>query len=457
MHEEESRFNFQRLIKTARIEGLADDTCSSVFRFIRWFRENIRVDNKSPPVFRGQELVQEIEEMCSNCHLDTELFVKAFLENLSHLADFTAGFSLEIFHILHYAPSDNIRKLSLSDISNIARAGHSYLIQNIIFKWYILRQNPDPDFEPFSVRKISKWDFNEICMRYLDTTSLETLLKNRHDVMYTEDLQKLLLNKLQQSDKLFLLNLKNIPSFDKIVKSIQTHDKRGLSDVVKGSCKIVGRKDYTELASKSMAKIHDELLLLEKIVQINKGESPDMMNLTQWQTELFSQVLQPYFCNTAPPAILEKYRSFVDCKNFHEDFCNRPTFTYFAMNKWMTGLQPVLKEMHALHLDIRSSYCDLCYNDYKRLEKVSKDDLRFFVAYDLLDKLVVYRANFADRCDIGLKKGHLFTLSQKIQEMQDLLNNMMKSLVSDAQELERFLIGKKKFVKRQTCNVSLEN
>ncbi len=431
-------------MKEARMEGLAEDTCSSAFRFMRWLRENV---GKLP--FRGQELVGEIEEMCANCHLDIELFVEAFLQNMDHLADFTKDLSPDVFHILHYAPGENLRELGLADISNIARAGRSALIQNVIFKWYILRQNRDEDFDAFSVRKISKWDFNEICMRHLDRTSLETLLKNKHDVMHTQSLISLLLNQLQQSDKLFLLHVKSLWSFDKILNSVQTHEGTSIIDIVDGSCKVVDRQDYSQTADELLIRLHDEVLMLQKIVKINLGMNPEPLNLTPWQSELFSQVLQPYFCNTAPPQRLEQYRAFVNCKNFGDTFCTRPTFSYFAMQKWMTQLRPVLKQMEKLDLDVRNSYCDLCYHDYKRLEAISKEELRFFVAYDLLDRIVVYRARFADNCDIGVQKGHVRTLMQKIGEMQDLLDDMVKSLVSDAQEIQRFLTGRKKIINQK--------
>jgi hypothetical protein len=407
--------------------GITEPKCKeSTAYFLRMLKEKIKVDGTT--FFNGVELVEDIEALCRDCHVDVELLVTALNEHkrfkyLAHWSD--------LKNLLYgEADSGNFSLVDIDGIVTETRSGMPYdkaKIQNLIFKWYLGRKS-----NLFEDRQLDPFDFNGVCIHHLSLDQCIQILKNKHDMTLTQEIFERILFLAQQTEKLFILNVKSEKHFQEIKEDFLLHRNETLAGILSKIVKTVDRNDFTECSKIFAKQLAEEAEVIQRVITLNATGELDVTGLSRRAYHL----LRIFCCEKADDKLKKKIGCGLDET---VDICDADTLHYFTMKQWKTIHAPALRELGILTHDIAIQWCHKCWQSYKELQAMPTRNQPPMLIFESAKRTSIWRAKFADTCDVSFQEDHFGQYMGKIKQQKKMIETLINSLLSIAADFQHWL------------------
>jgi hypothetical protein len=332
---------------------------------------------------------------------------------------------------------DNINDSVINNIKNNRDAiiqytnFSTYLIDNLILRYYVCIAHNIPFTEFKNNRKISFLDFNEECCGYLKLdTLIDIYVKNLcfddSDIIANE-----ILLKAQRLNKLYSIDIPLMTSEVEFRQYTAAHKDRideltkiDTVEVIQKLIDIINTQKFKHKATVIINEIIQDMNLITCIIKINidflEGTLDEMIlhryievminhidydvpseitKLNERQKCLLKQV-----CSGVMPRLIEDFNSkpnySLEFKNIFKEIidnipdkcsryinehmeikCYHSTFHFYSLNKWMNSFCTIFSQLtnknceytNIMHTSIdllypKKSFCDSCHEDYKYLQ-----------------------------------------------------------------------------------------
>lgn len=424
-------------------DGLTLDCKDSIIYFIRRLRDAAHSQKHKIATFAGDGLILDIEKLTKECNVDLQMFLDSLNSSLNYEVHWK-GVIQSVRAYIHWT-APGLHKMELNDVTHLAMqarsgTGDAETVQNIIFRWHLQKQGFNALNDFFKCRKLRKYDFNEICLKMLSIDSCILILSLGHDVIWTEKIENRVLELVQQQEKLFVFDVRSdddLHQKQRIVTSYwSARQPVLLVDEVDLLVAAIRRDSFTEKATHFLKMLREEIEILTAIFQMNLGEKIRLDPKSLSDRGKF--LLQSVVCDYLDCPLWES----AQCSQKISQTCETETFHYYTMRRWKEFCRPILKRLNMLKYEFSEQFCDTCHKEYKALEDQTNPHRNFFVTYEWQNRIVMYRAQFADTCDQDFETGHFAEVRNQALRLRKMTSDLVQTLLTDAREFDNWLNGR---------------
>lgn len=414
-------------------------------------------------IFDIQELKDELRKISKELDISLELLVKEFNKHFKYeLQDFNE------INLSQLKKQENIdlRKLDLIMILKLDTKFNNYDsvlidIENIILKYFVGQDIKEKLFNYNINRKLSIYDFNEICLDYLSIDSLIFIIKQNYYHLNIKKISNVLIKKIEHQDKFYIEDYKTTLEYSNRIfdsKIKQDNKKYNLiTELIKVKKLLIKNQIFVEEVDKFINEIIVQLQLVKIILKFNllidnkeyveayKYLDENLNTLTLEQTCLLAQVCSGIIDITINRysvelkdisqqivnKIINKPKYKLECKTYlfkENDICLHNTFHYYVLKYWVNKFNIIVFSKGVIPsninnnflspndklnmsneiIDPKDSFCNQCYKEYDNMKKY-KFNLRNmkdlpkevkYILYKYKNKSRISRMNFSDKCDI---------------------------------------------------------
>jgi hypothetical protein len=421
-------------------DGLTLDCKDSIVYFIRRLREAAKSQKHKIATFAGDGLILDIERLAKECNVDLQMFLDSLNSSLNYEVHWQ-GVIQSVRDYIHWT-APGLDKMTLNDVTHLARMalageGDWATVQNIIFRWHLQKQGFNALNDFFKCRKLRKYDFNGLCLKILSIDSCILMLTLRHDVIWTDKIEDRVLELLQQQQKLFVFDVRSDDDFHQKQRIVTSYWSARqpvlLVDEVDLLVAAIRRDSFTEKATHFLKMIREETEILTAIFQMNLGEQIvlDANSLSDRGKFLLQTVVCDY--RDCP------LWGSAQCSQKIAQTCETETFHYYTIRRWKEFCRPLLKRLNMLRYEFSEQFCDTCHKQYKELEDQIEPHRNFFVTYEWQNRIVMYRAKFADQ---EFATGHFAEVRNQAVRLKKMTSDLVQTLLTDAREFDNWLNGR---------------
>jgi len=468
-------------------------------KFEDYLRAHFRFFGKgSTPMFDLHTLRDYIRTLCDTYGFDMTSLIEQFNGHFSHILE--DSIMTQRAYLKRYC-NLNIDSVTKDQIDCID-LNTSFMpyglspenVENIILRYHIER-GKHPNHSAVSLhmpsnRKLSPYDFNELCVRYLTTSELEHMINRKYTSVNNESLYQEYLNRIERQDKFYFIDI-NETTPRPIPEAIRKLDDKTFNlytelQSLKQKFSILSFQKKIDLLC---AEIKEELELIEMAMKFDTLlDNDDWTNakkllldysFSRHQTCLLIQILNGTL-DVSIDRYTTTYRTFIqsiidhffelnininiDCYEYISDkipACLHKTFHYYCLHKWVLAFNKILvqkriltgppysltpddkKQMNTLRLDPKNGFCNKCYDSYDALKQeiintslVPNQAPRelFVLLFKYKNKMPVYRLRFSDQCDIASELRPTLDHSKEYLNTLDGAKNVQNKLLNAIKE-----------------------
>jgi hypothetical protein len=467
----------------------------SIIRFEEYIKQHLSFYTKKSLIFDIHQLREHINHICIEAGLNKR---NVILQINNHFQ-----YKLDDYKISQYKYLKHYCKLNLEAITqkqidcldkDIDKYGHFLSpenIENIILRYHYARSKySNPSYDQIfkldlpSTRKLSAHDFNDLIIKDIPITELETIIKNQYNYISYNELYDEYIHRVERQDKFYFITIR--PGMRPIKESQRLLDDKNfnLYDELQSKKIAVNVSDFTLKIDSYCNTIKEELKLIELIINFdllideeNWIQAKQLIlssSLSNHQHCLLLQILNGTL-DLSIQRYTNDYRTFINeiidelslnpnnCDSYISNsipVCLHKTFHYYTLHRWVLSFNKILKTKGILIsgfltpdqrltintklTDPKSGYCDKCYNEYDNLKNQiinignipNNPPLElYYILIKYKNKMPLYRLKFSDQCDIQSelkpKTNHLTEYMNTLEGTINIQTQMLTAIMKD--------------------------